>query len=109
MKREIAGFVFRCLLCPQIKVEHQKSYCTLNQLDISVWKWADIIIDFIFGLPWTFKGHNKIWAIADIFTKLTHFLLMSTITQMDKLAKLHIDEISFPRFGKVCMRRSVQR
>jgi hypothetical protein len=39
-----------------------------------MWKWDDIIMDFIVGLPRTQKGNDSIWVIVDQLTKVAHFL-----------------------------------
>nr|GEU87643.1 integrase, catalytic region, zinc finger, CCHC-type, peptidase aspartic, catalytic [Tanacetum cinerariifolium] len=38
MKRDVATFVARCLICQQVKIEHQRASGLLQQLDIPVWK-----------------------------------------------------------------------
>nr|GFC72353.1 retrotransposon protein, putative, Ty3-gypsy subclass [Tanacetum cinerariifolium] len=38
IKREIATFVSRCLICQQVKIEHHRASGLLQQLDIPVWK-----------------------------------------------------------------------
>ena len=51
MKRDIAEFVCRCLVCQQIKAEHLKPSGKLNPFSIPQWKWKDITMDFVLGLP----------------------------------------------------------
>jgi hypothetical protein len=48
----------------------------LQPLEIPTWKWDDISMDFIVGLPRTQKGNDCIWVIVDRFTKVAHFLLV---------------------------------
>ena len=55
MKKEIAEFVARCLICQQIKAEHQTPLGKLQSLSIPEWKWEKITIDFVIGLPRTFR------------------------------------------------------
>ncbi|KAL5776938.1 hypothetical protein ACOSP7_009864 [Xanthoceras sorbifolium] len=38
MKKEIAGFVSRCLTCQQVKAEHQKPTRLMQPLPVPVWK-----------------------------------------------------------------------
>nr|GFD14970.1 hypothetical protein [Tanacetum cinerariifolium] len=38
MKRDVATFVSKCLICQQVKIEHQRASGLLQQLDIPVWK-----------------------------------------------------------------------
>ena len=46
----------------------------LHPLSIPEWKWENIEMDFIVGLPKTLKGYTMIWVIIDRLTKWTHFL-----------------------------------
>nr|GFA06374.1 retrotransposon protein, putative, Ty3-gypsy subclass [Tanacetum cinerariifolium] len=47
MKRDVAMFVLRCLICQQVKIEHQRASGLLQPLDIPVWKWDEISMDFV--------------------------------------------------------------
>ena len=47
MKREIAEFVRKCLICQQVKAEHQRSGGLLQPLPIPEWKWEHIAMDFV--------------------------------------------------------------
>nr|GFA08596.1 retrotransposon protein, putative, Ty3-gypsy subclass [Tanacetum cinerariifolium] len=38
MKRDVATFVSKCLICQQVKIEHQRASGLLQQLDIPIWK-----------------------------------------------------------------------
>ena len=51
IKRDIAKFVEQCLTCQQVKAEHQKLAGMLKPLLIPKWKWDEIAMDFILGLP----------------------------------------------------------
>jgi hypothetical protein len=73
MKREIAKFVSECHTCQRVKVEHQSSAGLMQPLDIPEWKWEDIGMDFIIGLPLTPKKKDMIWVIVDRLTKSAHF------------------------------------
>ena len=73
MKKDIAEFVSRCLVCQQVKVEHRKLVDTLQPLPIPEWKWKHITMDFVIGLPRTQAGHDTIWVIMDRLTKFEHF------------------------------------
>ena len=55
MKADIAQFVTHCDTCQRIKAEHQKPAGLLQPLPIPVWKWDEIGMDFIVGLPRTQK------------------------------------------------------
>jgi hypothetical protein len=93
MKADIARFVAHCDTCQRIKAEHQKPAGLLQPLPIPVWKWDEIGIDFVVGLPKTQKGHDSIWVIVDRLTKVAHFLPVRTTYGGEKLAKLYIEDI----------------
>nr|GEV53582.1 retrotransposon protein, putative, Ty3-gypsy subclass [Tanacetum cinerariifolium] len=56
MKADIATYVSKCLTYAKVKVEHQKPSGLLQQLEILVWKWERITMDFVSGLPRTPSG-----------------------------------------------------
>ena len=93
MKKHVALYVSKCLTCSQIKAEHQKPSGLLQQLELPVWKWELITMDFITKLPRTSHGNDTIWVIIDRLTKSAHFLPMKETFSMDKQAQLYVDEI----------------
>jgi hypothetical protein len=74
MKIEIARYVAKCDTCRRVKAIHKKTAGPLQSLPIPTWKWEDISMDFIMGLPRTAKGFDTIWVIIDRLTKIAHFL-----------------------------------
>ena len=60
MKRDIVEFVSKCLVCQQVKVEHQKPVETFQHFPISKWKWEHMTLDFFIRLPCTQIGHDAI-------------------------------------------------
>jgi hypothetical protein len=60
MKKEIAAYVARCDTCCRVKAIHMKPAGLLQPLSVPSWKWDDISMDFIIGLPTTQKGHDSI-------------------------------------------------
>ena len=60
IKANIVGHVVRCNICNRIKAEHQRLIGLLKPLDVPMWKWESISMDFIVGLPQTPKGHDSI-------------------------------------------------
>jgi hypothetical protein len=65
----------------------------LQPLSIPSWKWDDISMDFITGLPTTQKVHDSIWIIKDRLTKKAHFLLVKTDYRPPQYAEKYIAEI----------------
>jgi len=53
MKREIARHVAECDVCQRVKAKHLKPAGTLQPLPIPSWKWENISMGFVTGLPRT--------------------------------------------------------
>jgi hypothetical protein len=72
MKRETARYVFECDTCQKVKADYMKPEGLLQPLSIPEWKWDDISMDFIVGLPLTAHKFDSIWLIVDRLSKCTH-------------------------------------
>jgi hypothetical protein len=46
----------------------------LQPLQTPQWKWDEIGMDFIVGLPRTRAGYDSIWVVVDRLTKSAHFV-----------------------------------
>jgi hypothetical protein len=90
MKIEIARYVARCDTCRCVKAIHMKTASPLQSLPIPTWKWEDISMDFIVGLPRTAKGYDSIWVIIDRLTKIAHFLPVKTYYPVITYAHMYI-------------------
>ena len=93
MKKEIARYVSKCLTCQQVKIEHQKPGGLLQPLPIPEWKWENITMDIVTGLPKTRNQLDVVWVIVDRLTKSAHFLPIRTTYPLEKLARLYIQEV----------------
>jgi hypothetical protein len=93
MKREIAKYISECDTCQRIKSSHLKTAGPLQPLAIPSWKWEDICMDFIVGLPNTSRHHDSVWVVVDRLTKSTHFLPVHTTHKTEKYAEIYIDQI----------------
>ncbi|KAL0550003.1 hypothetical protein IC582_014499 [Cucumis melo] len=93
MKREVAEFVSRCLVCQQVKAPGQKPAGLLQPLSIPEWKWENVSMDFITGLPRTLRGFTVIWVVVDRLTKSAHFVPGKSTYTASKWAQLYMSEI----------------
>ncbi|KAA3466360.1 Gag protease polyprotein [Gossypium australe] len=93
MKRDIFEFVSKCLICQQVKVEHQVPLGLLQPMMVPGWKWDRITIDFVTGLPLKPKRKDVLWVVVDRLTKLAYFIPVRIDYSDDKLAKLYVAEI----------------
>ena len=93
MKKEIAKYVAECDTCQRVKAIHLKIAGTPQPLPIPSWKWEDISMDFIVGLPNTSQKHDSIWVIVDRLTKTAHFIPVLTTYKANKYAEIYLDRI----------------
>jgi hypothetical protein len=90
MKCEVAEYIALCDTCQRVKVEHQRPTGLLQPLKVPEWKWEEIGMDFIVGLPRTQRGYDSIWVIVDRLTKVAHFIPVKTTYTRPQLAKPYI-------------------
>ena len=119
MKIEIARYVAKCDTCRHVKAIHMKTAGPLQSLPIPTWKWEDISMDFIVGLPRTAKGYDYIWVIVDRLTKIANFLPVKTYYPVITYAQIYVARILrlhgvpktivsdwdlnlYPSFGRSC-------
>jgi hypothetical protein len=89
----VAAHVAMCDVCQRVKAEHQRPVGLLYPLKIPEWKWEEIGMDFITGLPRTSKGYGSIWVIVDRATKVAHFIPVRTNYTGAKLTELYMTRI----------------
>nr|GFB00294.1 retrotransposable element Tf2 [Tanacetum cinerariifolium] len=93
MKGDVATFVSKCLICQQVKIEHPRASGLLQPLDIPVWKWDEISMDFVTRLPRTQRRHDVIWVVVDRLTKSAHFLPIRKDYSVSRLVETFQQEI----------------
>jgi hypothetical protein len=57
------------------------------------WKWEEIGMDFVIGLPRAQKGNDSIWVIIDCITKVAHFIPVKTAFRGATLARIYLKEM----------------
>jgi hypothetical protein len=57
------------------------------------WKWEEIAMDCIVGLPRTQSGYDSIWVIVDRLTKVAHFIPVKTTYSGPHLVELYMSRI----------------
>jgi hypothetical protein len=93
LKRDVVAHVAVCDVCQRVKAEHQRPAGLLHPLKVPEWKWEEIGMDFIIGLPRTPKGYNSIWVIMDRLTKVAHLIPVKTTYKRSQLAELYMARI----------------
>jgi hypothetical protein len=65
----------------------------LQPLSVPDWKWDDISMDFIVGLPLTARKFNSIWVIVDRLTKSAHFIPVNTNYNVQKYDEIYVAHV----------------
>ena len=63
----------------------------IQEIRIPTWKWEDIIIDFIVGLPRTKTSYDSIWVVVDRLTKSAHFIPIKSTYSVEYYSMNFID------------------
>jgi hypothetical protein len=87
--------VAEVLMSSSVKVEHQRPTGLLQPLQVPEWKWEEIVMDFIVGLPRTQTDYDSIWVIMDRLTKVAHFIPVKTTYPGPQLALLYMSRIVY--------------
>ncbi|XP_070020221.1 uncharacterized protein [Nicotiana sylvestris] len=82
MKKDVGDFVAKCPNCQQVKAEHQRPIGLAQSIEIPIWKWEMINMDFVSGymalqsqslqIKWlssqpTFgRSFSKVWVVGDL-------------------------------------------
>jgi hypothetical protein len=85
MNREIVKYVSECDMRQRVKADHLRPAENLQPLSIPEWKWKNICMNFIVGLPRTSRGYNSIWVIMYCLTKSAHFILYPPHTGSNRM------------------------
>jgi hypothetical protein len=93
MRRDIAHYMACCDTYSRVKIEHQKPAGLLKPFEIPIWKWEDISMDFVVGLPQTPKGNDSIWVIVDRLTKVAHCVQVKVTFGTERLANMYMEHI----------------
>ena len=75
-----------------MKAKHLKSRTLLQVIKIPTWKWEDINMDFVVGLPKTQNQYDSIWVVVDRLTKFAHFIPVKSTYSAEDFAKIFKDE-----------------
>ena len=92
MDQEVDEYVRSCDSCQRNTATRPEKYGLLDPLDIPNRRWDDISMDFIVGRPES-SGHTKIWVVVDRFSKMAHFMPLSTETPIKEIANIFLREV----------------
>jgi hypothetical protein len=92
MDLDVEVYIHNCDSCQCNKTVRYKKFGLLDPFDIPNRPWDEISMDFIVALPGS-NSYTKIWVIVDRFTKMAHFLPLSTDNPIKDLANLYLKEV----------------
>jgi hypothetical protein len=103
MRKERVEFLFKCLDCQQVKVEHEHLAGLLQPLPIPKWKWEIISMDFITGFPNTQRQNDPIMIVIDKLSKSAYFIPMKSTYKEINIIEIFMKEIfrlhGIPKMG----------
>jgi hypothetical protein len=67
----------------------------LQLLSILEWKWDDISMDFIVGLPLMAHKVDSFWVIVDRLSKSSHFIPINTCYNARRYAEIDIARLLY--------------
>jgi hypothetical protein len=92
IKVDIANYVAKCDTCHRMKASHLKLAGVLQPLSIPMWKWDDISMDFIVGLPLTARKKDSS-GLSWTDSPTTHFIAVHTTYSVQQYAEIYLDQI----------------
>lgn len=100
MSKDIQKFIRECQVCQQCKYDTAAYPGLIQPLPIPEAVWTDISLDFIDGLPPSFRK-SVILVVVDRLTKAAHFIALSHPYSASSVAQSFLDNIfklhGFPR------------
>jgi hypothetical protein len=93
MKHEATRYASECGTCRKVKADYMKPGGLMQPLSIPKWKWDDISMDFIVGLPLTAHKFDSIWVIVDRLSKSAHFILVHTRYDAQRYEEIYITHV----------------
>jgi len=93
MKIDVAKYVASCGICQRVKAEHKSPAGKLQSLEVPMWPWDDIAMDFVVGLPRSPRGRDTIWVVVDRLSKVAHFIPIRSTSTAGDLAPIYMREI----------------
>ena len=97
LKRDIESYVQGCNICLASKAVRHKPYRDLQSLPVPTYRWKDLSIDFVTGLPLSADqkddSYDSILVIVDLLTKMVYYEPVKVTIDAPRLAEVIIDVV----------------
>ncbi|KAK8947266.1 hypothetical protein KSP39_PZI006860 [Platanthera zijinensis] len=92
LKTIVSKVVGSCRAC-QLAKGNKTNTGLCTPLPIPSTPWEDVSMDFILGLPITFRRHDSILVVVDRFSKMAYFIACSKTNDASHVAQLYFKEV----------------
>ena len=92
MRKDVEKHCSRCIVCTQAKAKNRPQGL-YTPLPIPTAPWVDLLMDFVLGLPRTWRGRDSIFAVVDKFSKRAHFIACNKTDSAVNVADLFFREV----------------
>ena len=97
LRRDIEAYVKGCDVCLGSKAVRHKPYGDLQSLPVPTYRWKDLLMDFVTGLPistdWKRDSYDSILVIVDWLTKMVHYEPIKISINAPGLAEVILDAV----------------
>jgi hypothetical protein len=92
MRCDVERYVARCTACNKAK-SRLNPHGLYKLLPVPSVRLEDISMDLVLGLPRTKRGRDSIFVVADVFSKMAHFIPCHKSDNASHVADLFFSEI----------------
>ena len=95
LRKDVEAYVKGCNVCLASKAIRHKPYGDLQALPVPTYRWKDLSMDFMTGLPvstdWKDESYDSILVIVDWLTKMIHYKPVKVTIDASGLAEVIFD------------------
>ena len=97
LRKDVEAYVKGCNICLTLKAVKYKPYSYLQSLPVPTYRWKDLSMDFVTGLPvstnWKGESYDSILVIVNRLTKMVHYEPVKVIINAPGLAEVILDVV----------------
>ena len=97
MRQLVREYCESCAVCKRSKAPRHKPYGDLQSLPIPEFRWADLTMDFVTGLPasrdWNGAVYDSILVVVDRLTKMAHYVPVTKTVSAEDLTEIFMRKV----------------